>query len=82
MGLNSFNDMLATIQAIENYKISSKKVLKKDYDLFCKEYLFDQVKGKPFGQSFCERFKITDPILSRISNDTARYHIEKLGYIE
>ena len=59
-----------------------KTVSKKDYTVFCDEFIFDSLRGLTFGQAFCERFDITDNMLSIISDDSAKFLIEKLGYIK
>ena len=58
-------------------------VLIADYELFCKEYVFDQLRGVSFGESFCRKFYITDFVLSILSNEqSAKRHIETIGYIK
>ena len=57
-------------------------ISKEDYEIFRKEYMFEKLKGKTFGQAFCERFDVDDYFLKNLSDKTARYHIEKLGYIK
>lgn len=61
---------------------SSKQISKRDYDSFCKEFVFDKLKGKTFGESFCEKFDFNNIFLKGLSDDTAKDHIEKLGYIK
>lgn len=57
------------------------KVTKVDYEKFCKEFIFEKLKGKSFGEAFCKEFGFNDIFLKSLSDDTAKYHIEKLGYI-
>lgn len=61
---------------------TKKTVTKDEYEIFCKEYVFDSIKGIRFGEAFCKRFDINDSMLSKFSNDLAKFHIEKLGYIK
>ena len=46
---------------------SEGKVTRKDYDRFCREYIFDVLKSAdPFGIAFCNEFIINDFMLSRV----------------
>lgn len=72
-------DHLSGLEDLTNNK--NKVVSKKDYELFCKEYLFEQIKGYTFGAAFCKRFGFNDIFLKHLSNETAKKHIELLGYI-
>jgi len=60
---------------------SFKKISKQDYELFCKEFVFEKIKGVTFGKAFCERFGFNDIFLKDLTDSTAKDHIEKLGYI-
>jgi len=74
---------ITTLQALEQLtQNNTKQVSKYEYDLFCKEFVFDKLKGKSFGFSFCEKFNFNNIFLKGLSDDTAKDHIEKLGYIE
>jgi hypothetical protein len=82
--MNSFEMMAATLRSLENWDGSKvhKTVSKEDYELFCKEYVFEQLKGISFGEAFCKRFGIDNALINMVSNDTAKFHIEALGYIK
>lgn len=82
--MNSFESMTAILRSLEDLDRAKQKktVSKSDYELFCKEYMFEQLKGVRFGEAFCKRFKIDDALINMNSNDTAKFHIESLGYIE
>lgn len=57
-------------------------ITKKEYEDFCKEFLFEEIKGdKKLGETFCKKFNETNHVLSILSNKSAREHIEK-WYIE
>jgi hypothetical protein len=58
-------------------------ISKQEYEVFCKEYIFDQLKGKRFGQAFCERFDIVNDMVVKllIDEDIAREMIEE-NYIK
>lgn len=53
-----------------------------EYEIFKKEFIFDKIKGIKFGDAFCQKFNLDDEILKNLSDETAQYHIETLGYIE
>jgi hypothetical protein len=82
--MNSFESMIATIKGLENWTGNKQKktITRSEYELFCKEYVFEQIKGISFGQAFCKRFNIEDHLINNVSNDTAKFHIEALGYIK
>ena len=61
---------------------SSKQISKKQYELFCKEFVFDKLKGIGFAESFCKKFKFNETFLKNLSDETAKCHIEMLGYIK
>lgn len=74
---------ITTLAALEQLTGNSKKQISKtDYEIFCKEFLFETLRGKTFGTAFCERFGFNDIFLNKLSNDTAKHHIETLGYIK
>lgn len=59
-------------------------VSRQDYNNFCFEYLWDQLRGTPFGVAFCEKFSINDVLLIHTTRDeeSAKRYIERAGYIE
>lgn len=61
---------------------SEKKISMSEYEVFLKEFIFEKLQGKSFGQAFCERFDFNDTFLRALSDESARLHIEKLGYIK
>lgn len=65
-----------------NKKIPNKKVSKKDYERFCKDYIFMKLKGITFGQAFCERFEIHHFIVASLPGDSAKGYIEKHGFVQ
>lgn len=71
------------LAALESLTVNcSRKVDKIAYEKFCKDFVFEKLKGKSFGHAFCERFNFNDVFLKALSDSTAKNHIEKLGYIE
>lgn len=61
------------------------KVSRKEYDRFCREYVFDVLKNDvSFGVAFCERFDINDFLLNSILEkdiERCKSFIEESGYI-
>lgn len=61
-----------------------RSINRKEFDAFCKEYIFDIIKGDSFGVSFCKRFGIIDYLLLytyKNDYDRAVQHIIKTGYL-
>lgn len=78
--MNSFTMMVGVLGRINHTQ--SKTISKQDYEHFRKEYIFDQLKGSRYGEAFCERFQIDDPVVSRlIDTDLAIEMIEE-NYIK
>lgn len=73
------NQLFALQSLTEN---SSKTVAKYDYENFCKEFVFEKLRGKNFGEAFCKKFDFNDTFLRGLSDQTAKLHIEKFGYIK
>ncbi len=77
MGLTSFSHMISVLNNQPKILIS-----RQEYDVFDKEYIFEQLKGKRFGRAFCERFGITDPVVNcLVDEDIAREMINE-NYIQ
>jgi hypothetical protein len=56
---------------------SDFKIDKQEFDQFCKNFLFEQIKGdKKLGQYFCEKYNETNHVLSILNNRTAIQHIK------
>ena len=82
-GTNMHDSFIFALGALEGLTCNSKKsVNRKDYDKFCHEFIFEKIKGKSFGESFCAKFSLNDTFLRNLSDETAKYHIERLGYIK
>lgn len=57
----------------ENFTIS-----KQEFDNFCKEFLFEQIKGDiRLGEAFCKKYNETNFVLSILSDPRAMEHIKK-----
>lgn len=61
---------------------NKKKISKEEYELFCKEFIFEKLKGKKFGQAFCDKFGYNNFMLRDFSDATARKIIKNSGYIK
>jgi len=56
---------------------SDFKIDKQEFEQFCKNFLFEQIKGdKKLGVYFCEKYNETNHVLSILNNRTARQHIK------
>jgi len=82
--MNHNNDsFMYSLGALESLTTNSEKTISiTDYEIFCEEFIFDKLKGKSFGEAFCERFGFNNFFLKALSDSTAKLHIEKLGYIK
>lgn len=76
---NNINELISVQEKYRN------KVPRKDFEAFCKEYIFDVlVHNSTFGEAFCKRFDIDDFILDIFighSIEKSKKHIEDSGYI-
>lgn len=62
---------------------AGKTISKEEFDLFCKEFVFEKIKGVSFGTAFCKRFGIEDSAISILkTDDFAKELIKSLGYIK
>lgn len=60
MGDNVFSNMALSLQ----HKIDPVKTISRaEYETWRNEYVMDALQGLRYGQSFCNRFNITDNIL-------------------
>lgn len=76
------NNFIHVLGALEDLTANKEKQISKvEYDIFCKEFVFEKLKGKSFGSAFCEKFNFNNVFLRGLSDETAKSHIEKLGYI-
>lgn len=76
----AFATILGTLETLTDN--ARKSVDQKEYEIFCNEFIFEKIKGRSFGETFCKKFGLNDTFLKNLSDETARYHIEKLGYIK
>jgi hypothetical protein len=52
-----------------------------EYELFCREFIFDKLRGIKFGKAFCDRFDIINYIIPQLSDEGAKDYIEKQGFV-
>lgn len=77
------NNVFSYLNALEDLTNNKNKVISNvEYKIFCKEFVFNKIKGETFGEAFCKRFGFNDIFLKGLSDNTAKHHIEKLGYIK
>jgi len=54
------------------------KITKQEFESFCKEFLFEQIKGNlTLGEAFCKKYNESNYVLSILPDDSAREHIRK-----
>jgi hypothetical protein len=54
------------------------KITKKEFEDFCKGFLFEQIKGDlKLGDAFCKKYNEPNYVLSILPDDSAREHIRK-----
>jgi hypothetical protein len=54
------------------------KITKQEFDSFCKEFLFDQIKGDyKLGEAFCKKYDEPNYVLSILPDKSAKAHIKK-----
>ena len=86
MGLNQLNSIQHMIHSVTKSNSKFVKISRKEYEDFCKEYVFEQLKGIKFGDAFCDRFGVHDSmrhIISLFSSmEYAKDVIEIQGYVE
>ena len=74
--------MISSVTKTTTSTCSTISVGREDYEVFCNEYIFDQLRGVKFAAAFCKRFSINDLALSILQdNDNAKSLIESLGYV-
>lgn len=76
-------DVIQQLKNLESLTSNSnKQISKQEYEIFCKEFVFQKLQGISFADAFCNKFNFNKIFLEKFSDDTAKYHIEKLGYIK
>ena len=53
-------------------------ISKQEFDNFCKEFLFEQIKGDyKLGEAFCKKYDEPNYVLSILPDNSAKEHIRK-----
>jgi len=53
-------------------------ISKKEFESFCKEFLFEQIKGNiKLGEAFCKKYDELNYVLSILPDKSAKEHIRK-----
>lgn len=73
---NSFDYLVSYVTANSNPTIT-----KTEYEIFCKEYIFDKLKGIGFGKAFCKRFNVSNIFLTHMKDRAAKKHIDEMKYV-
>ena len=83
INMNAFDHMVTTLRSDAFKDNDFESVNKLDYALFCKEYVFESLKGINFGTAFQKRFGVRDRVLGMFSKqDDAMAHITYCGYVK
>jgi hypothetical protein len=54
------------------------KINKQEFDNFCKEFLFEQIKGDyKLGEAFCKKYDEPNYVLKILPDCSAKAHIKK-----
>ena len=62
---------------VDNNKTTNLKISVEEYNQWCKHYSFDALKNIRYGQSFCNKFDITDYVLFyMVDYNRAHEHIQ------
>ena len=81
--MNAFDHMVTTLSSDAFKDHDFTNISTGDYDIFCKEYVFEKLKGYNFGTAFQKRFGVKDRVLSMFSQqEDAMTHIEYCGYVK
>jgi len=78
-GINMFDKMA---QQLDLQTLGKGKqdfnITKQEFDNFCKEFLFEQIKGDyNLGEAFCKKYDEPNYVLSILPDRSARAHIKK-----
>ena len=52
-------------------------ITEQEFEDFCKEFLFEEIKGNHMGDEFCKKYSQSNYVLSILSNYRAKEHIKK-----
>jgi hypothetical protein len=81
--MNAFDHMVTTLSSDAFKDNDFTPVCKYEYATFCKEYVFEKLKGISFGTAFQKRFGVRDRVLSMFRDQTdAMAHINYCGYVK
>lgn len=78
-GINMFDKMVKQLdlQTLGKGK-KDFKITRQEFDNFCKEFLFEQIKGElKLGEAFCKKYDEPNYVLSILPDHSAKAHIKK-----
>jgi len=52
-------------------------ITQEQYESFCKEHIFEQLRGVSLGSAFCKKFNVRNQVLSILGDDSSKSHIKK-----
>jgi hypothetical protein len=78
-GINMFDKMAKQLELQTLAKDRKDfKITKQEFEEFCKEFLFEQIKGNfKLGEAFCKKYNEPNYVLSILPDMTAKSHIKK-----
>jgi hypothetical protein len=81
--MNAFGHMVTALSRNAYKDNDFTHISKDEYEIFCKEYIFEKLKGVSFGVAFQKRFGIKDRVLSMFSEQSVcMTHIEYCKYVK
>jgi len=81
--MNAFGHIVNTLSSDAFKDNDFTPVCKYEYATFCKEYVFEKLKGVSFGVAFQKRFGVRDRVLSMFRDQAdAMAHINYCGYVK
>jgi len=73
-----FDNMVKQLELQTFGKGKKFNITKKEFEQFCKGFLFEQIKGdQKLGQHFCEKYNEPNYVLSILNDNSAKEHIKK-----
>jgi len=77
--MNCFSSMVNTLENLNSPKYN---ISKSDYEIFCKEYIFEHLRGVKFGKAFCKKFNINDTMLKCLFDEDLAKELIEEQYLE
>ena len=73
-----FDNMVKSLDLQTLGKGKQFKITNQEFESFCKEFLFEQIKGDlRIGEAFCKKYDEPNYVLSILPDRSAKAHIKK-----